>query len=194
MENRKQKYINCIFVVLLITVFAYFILGELFLAPDELDDHYVCMEYSGEWERVWPDGRREPITIPAKCKADRKEVVVAETKLPPTIGEGLYLCFRSAKQDMKFYIDGELRQEYSNRENRLFGRMSAAAYVFLEIKESDVQKVLRVETCTDSSYSGIFYTVYYGNPIGVWNYFFKQLGLELTVAFVTLILSMIEMV
>lgn len=194
MENKKQKYINLIFTILLFTVFAYFILGEMFLPPDALDDNYFCVEYSGEWERVLPDGSREPVTMPGKCKADRNEVVVVETKLPASMEEGRYLCFRSVKQDMQFFIDGELRQEYSNRENRLFGRMSAAAYVFLEIGAEDAGRVLRVETCTDSSYSGVFYTVYYGNPMGVWKYFFKQLGLELIVAFVTLILSIIAIV
>lgn len=59
MENKKQKYINVIFAILLFTVFAYFILGELFLPSDELDDHYLCIEYSGEWERVWSD--RSPL-------------------------------------------------------------------------------------------------------------------------------------
>lgn len=191
---KSQKIINVIFGILLVVVAAYFILGELFLPSDELDEGYVCTEYSGEWERVTVAGTREPVSMPGKCKADRKEVVVVETKLPELIENDRYLCFRSAKQDMKFYIDGELRQEYSTMENGLFGRMSAAAYVFLNIDASDAGKVLRVETQTDSSYSGIFYTVYYGNPMGVWKYFFKQFGLELVVAFVTLLLSVIAII
>lgn len=194
MENKKQRYINVIFTILLFTVFAYFILGEAFLPPDELDKDYLCTEYRGEWKRVRSDGSREPVAMPGKCKADRNEVVVVETKLPASIEQGRYLCFRSVKQDMQFYIDGELRKEYSNKDNRLFGRMSAAAYVFLEIGEEDAGRVLRLETCTDSSYSGVFYTVYYGNLMGVWSHFFKQFGLELIVAFVTLILSVIAII
>jgi len=188
---KRQKFINLIFAVLVLAVFCYFIIGEWFLPADELGDAYICTEYSGKWERISADGTREPIGIPGKCEADRNEIVVVETKLPETIEQGRYLCFRSAKQDMRFYIDGELRQEYSTRKGRLFGRMSAAAYVFLEVGGEDAGKVLRIETQTDSSYSGIFFTVYYGNPMGVWNYFFKRLGLELVVAFVTLILSII---
>lgn len=192
MENKK--HISSICAALLVTVFAYFILGEIFLPPDELDNNYLCTEYTGSWERILSDGTREPVKMPGKCEADRNEVVVVETKLPETIEEGRYLCFRSAKQDMQFYIDGELRQEYSNRENRLFGRMSAVAYVFVEITGEDAGKNLRVETQTDSSYSGIFYTVYYGNHMGVWNHFFKQFGLELIVSFVTLTLSIIAII
>lgn len=194
MGNKIQKYITYICAASLIIVFAYFIFGEIFLSPDELENNYFCTEYTGEWERVRSDGSRESVTIPGKCEADRNEVVVVETKLPESIEEGRYLCFRSAKQDIRFYIDGELRQEYSNRGNRLFGRMSAVAYVFVEINGEDAGKTLRVETRTDSSYSGIFYTVYYGNQMGVWNHFFKQFGLELIVAFVTLILSILAII
>ena len=117
MENKKQKYINCIFAILLFTVFAYFVFGEILLPADRLNHNYLCTEYTGEWERVMPDGTREPVSMPGKCKAARNETVVVETKLPEAIEEGRYLCFRSAKQDMKFYIDGKLRQEYSNKEH-----------------------------------------------------------------------------
>lgn len=194
MENRIEKYIKRICAILFVAVFAYFILGELFLAADKLDRAYFCAEYSGEWERVMPDGKRQPVRLPGKCEAKRNEPVVVESILPETVEDGRFLCFRSVKQDMKFYIDGKLRHEYSNKENRLFGRMSAAAYVFLEVSGQDAGKTLRVETQTDSSYSGVFYTVYYGNVMGIWNYFFKQYGLELVVAFITLILSVVAII
>lgn len=172
----------------------YFLLGELFLPANKLNQYSECSEYQGEWERIMPDGTRETVTMPGKCVAARNETVVVETILPENMEDGRYLCFRSAKQDMRFFVDGQFRREYSTKEERLFGRMSAAAYIFLEINEEDAGKTLRVELCTDSSYSGVFYTVYYGNPMGVWEYFFKQLGLELIVAFVTLMLSIIAII
>lgn len=190
----RQKIINVIFTVLILVVAAYFVFGELFLPSDNLDQSYVCTEYMGQWERIMSTGERVPISVPGKCKAARNEVVVVEVKLPETIEHDRYLCFRSGKQDMKFYVDGKLRQEYSTKENRLFGRMSAVAYIFLDIDEEDAGKTLRLETQTDSPYSGLFYTVYYGNHMGVWKHFFKQIGLELVVAFVTLMLSVIAIV
>lgn len=190
----KQKIINLIFAVFLIFVGTYFLLGEILLPPDKLDHDNVCKEYTAEWERITPDGKRETVTMPGRCIAQRNEIVIVETKLPDDIENGRYLCFRSAKQDMKFYVDGELRKEYSTKDSRLFGRMSAAAYVFVEISEDDAQKTLRAEFSTDSSYSGVFYNVYYGNYVGIWKFFFKQFGLELVVAFVTLILSIIAII
>lgn len=191
---RTQKAINHIFAILVFVISCYFILGEWFLPSDKMDDPYVCAEYAGEWERIKPDGTEEPVEIPGRCDADRNEIVIVETILPEDIESGLYLCFRSAKQDMRFYVDGALRKEYSTRETRLFGRMSAAAYIFLEIEEDDAGKSLRVEARTDSSYTGLFYPVYYGNPMGIWDHFFQQYGLELIVAFITLILSIIAII
>ncbi|MCM1159808.1 MAG: response regulator [Roseburia sp.] len=191
---KRQKLINITFALLFLVVFCYFILGEWLLPADKQDNAYICTEYSGQWERITASGMREPAEMPGRCEAARNEIVVVETTLPENVGQGRCLCFRSAKQDMRFYIDGQLRQEYSTRERRLFGRVSAAVYVFLELKEEDAGKVLRVETQTDSSYSGIFYTVYYGNPMGIWKHFFKQLGVELVVAFVMLLLSVIAII
>ena len=80
MEKKRQKCINWICTILLFTVFAYFIFGELFLPSDGLGHNYLCTEYTGEWERVKADGTREPVSMPGKCKADRNEVVAVETK------------------------------------------------------------------------------------------------------------------
>lgn len=190
----KQKAINVIFAILIVIVGTYFVLGELLLPSDQLDQESACARYMGTWERITGEGTREPITIPGKCEADRDEMVVVETILPNEIESGRYLCFRSAKQDMRFYIDGQLKKEYSTKASRLFGRMSAAAYLFVPIDQQDAGKTLRVEMQTDSAYTGIFYTVYYGNPMGVWKYFFRQMGLELIVAFVVLILSIIAII
>ena len=190
----RQKAINLIFAVLLVIVGLYFAFGEIFLPSERLDRESVCSRYTGEWVRVLEGRRKESVAIPGKCKADRNETVVVETVLPMDIESGRYLCFRSAKQDMKFYVDGQIRKEYSTKESRLFGRLSAVAYVFVNIREGDAGKTLRVEMSTDSSYTGVLYTVYYGNPMGMWKYLFKQTGLELIVAFVTLILSMIALI
>ena len=194
MNTKRQNVINLIFTVLIFVVAAYFILGELILPADNLDYAYVCTEYTGEWERITEEGTREPIEVPGKYEAARNEVVIVETTLPEMIEQNRYLCFRSGKQHMRFYIDGELRQEYSTDGTRLFGDLSAVAYVFLEIDGEDAGKTLRVETQTDSSYSGVFYTVYYGNPMGVWSRLFEQFGLELVVAFITFILSVLVII
>lgn len=82
------------------------------MPSDQLDKETICVKYTGKWERITDEGTREPITMPGKCKADRDELVVVETVLTDKIDNDCYLCFCSAKRDMKFYVDGQLKKEY----------------------------------------------------------------------------------
>lgn len=139
-------------------------------------------------------GGRISQKIPGHCDAKKNETIIVETKLPLDISEDMYLCFRSAKQDMEIYVDGQLRQNYSTEDTRLFGKVSAAAYVFLQVRQEDAGKILRLKTQTDSSYSGIFYSVYVGNRMEIWRSYFRQYGMELLIAILVLILSVISIV
>lgn len=187
-----MKYIKRIFAFLIVLILGYFVLGEIFLESDVADGEYRCEEFSGEWFWVQEDGSKVAIEIPGKYQIERNEMMTVETALPEEIPHNSYLCFRSAKQEMNLYVDGVLRREYSTKGTRMFGKISAVAYIFLELTPEDAGKTLTLEVQTDSSYSGIFYTVYYGNRIGVWNYFFSQYGVEVIVAFFALILGLVS--
>lgn len=191
MEQQKENWIARISFLFIVLVFAGFIVGEIRFPSDQPKMQNSCKTYMGKWERVWPDGKRAQVNIPGRCEAERNEVVTLQTVLPEKIKAGQYLCFRSAKQDMRFFVDGKLRQQYSTKENRMFGKTSAAIYVFVEIREGDAGRTMRVETQTDSSYTGMYYEVYIGTPLGVWNKLFKTFGMELIVAFITLVLSIV---
>lgn len=189
-----MKLIKRIFTVLIILLLGYFILGELFLEADAVQGDFRCEEFSGEWFLVHADGSQTPIQIPGKYKLNRNERMTVETTLPDRIPHNSYLCFRSAKQEMNIYIDGVLRQTYSTKDTRLFGRVSAVAYIFLELQPADEGKLLSLSVQTDSSYSGMFYTVYLGDRLGIWYHFFSQYGVEIIVAFFALILGIISIV
>ena len=176
----------------MVLILAYFVLGELFLEHDISEGEYRCEEFSGEWNLVKEDGTKSPIDIPGKYEVERNEKITVETILPTNIPHNSYLCFRSAKQEMNIYVDGVLRKEYTTKDTRLFGKISAVAYVFLELTPDDEGKVLTLETQTDSSYSGIFYTVYFGNRIGIWSSFLESHGAELIVALMALALGVIS--
>lgn len=193
-EGRGINVIKWLFALMFISVGLYFVLGELFLSPDVPDNGYRCKEFTADWTWVKQDGTRIPIEVPGRCDAKRNESITIETTLPENLEKNTYLCFRSSKQEMQIYVGDSLRQQYSTKGTRLFGRTSAAAYVFLELDPSDGGKTLTLKTKTDSSYSGIFYTVYYGDKMGIWHFLFKQYGSELVVAFLTLILGIISIV
>ena len=187
----KIDILKWIFTFMVIGVGAYFVLGELCLPVDTLNKDYVCEVYQGEWEVVRQDGTRQPIDLPGKCQAQNNEVVTIETILPDSIEKGNYICYRSSKQDVKCYVDGVLREEYTTRDTRLFGKTSPVTYVFVQVNEKDAGKVLAIETQTDSSFSGIFYEVYYGNRIGIWKNFISKSGGELIFALFTLLIGIV---
>lgn len=193
-EQDWMKAIKWIFAVFVVGVFLCFLLGETVLPADAPGRDYHFEEFVAQWEWVKPDGTRIPVDIPGKCDVKRNEVVAIETTLPEDLESNTSICFRSSKQDMQIFVDGVLRQSYSTKETRISGKASAVAYVFLDIMPEDAGKTIRVETCTDSSYSGIFYAIYQGNRMGIWHHFFTQYGAELVIAFVTLLLGIISIV
>ena len=193
-EKTKKRLLNGIFIFFLVVVLGYFALGELLLPADDWGDSDNFQVYTGEWNCVHESGRIEKIKLPTKCKARRGEVLKLQTVLPAKIEDDSYLCYRSAKQDLKFYVDGELRQEYSTKKTRLFGRDSAVAYIFLKLQDSDAGKLLEIDTRADSSYSGIFYTVYIGGMMDIWEFYFSKYGAELLVAMLLIALSIITII
>ncbi len=186
-----MKWIKWIFALMLTGVLLYLILGQFILPTDAPRNEKRCEEFVTDWIQVKKDGSREKVEIPGKCDVEKNEVAVIETKLPSEIKNDTYLCFRSGRQDMKLYVDNILREEYSTESTRLFGQNSAAAYIFLGLTPEDASKVLRVESQTNSAYSGIFYTIYQGTQMGIWYHFFNLYGTELIVAFLTMVLGII---
>ena len=194
LKNREvlNKIIGYLFVAFLSMALLYTIVGVIAFPEDNLGSDESMQEYAGEWYIVEEDGKRAPFTVPGRAEVKKGETVTLETILPKdAFAEGTYLCFRSGKQDMRFYIDDELRLTYDTKETRVFGNYSAVAYVFLKVSPKDAGKTLRFESTTASSYSGIVYTVYQGSTLSVWKHYFSLYGSELIVALVVLILSII---
>ena len=148
-----------------------------------------CQIFVGDWERIMPDGSRVPVEVPGEVSAKRKEEVVIETVLPNDIKLGTSLCMRSSQQDMKMYIDGDLRQYYTTRDTRLFGRNSMSVFVFVEVYPDDSGKTLQIRTMSDSVYTGHLNELYVGREMVIWDYFMSLYGLEMVVGLCTMVLG-----
>lgn len=181
-----MKYIKGAFIILTCLVFGYFIAGQLLLPEDVLDDRNVCYVLDTDWYQVEEDGTRSQIEVPGKCAED----VVLETSLPDTLDAYITsICFRG--EDLKAYVDGELRQEYTTENTRWFGHKSPESYVMIPVSAKDAGKTLRIEMQTDT---GILYQVYMGSSLGVWLHILDLYKGELTVAVLTLILGMLTLI
>ena len=183
------KIVKFIFMLCVIGVLLYWILGEIFMPAENRVEDSAFYPFSDGWVWIKDDGTREEIQIPGKCPAERNELIVVENTLPENVDDNLYLCIRSSKQEMNVYIDNALRYTYSTSETRLFGKVSAVAWVFIELNSEDAGKIIRIEEQTDSSYSGVFHDIFYGEKWDVWLYFWEIYGVELLISIFMMILS-----
>ena len=193
-ENKGIRIFKIIFVLLAVGVCLYLILGEIYFPAENQNETFGYKDFSTGWEWVQEDGTRQPANLPGKNAVERNEIMVIENTLPAYLEDNIYMCFRSSKQEMKIYIDGELREEYSTKDTRPFGRVSAVAFVYAHLNNEDAGKTIRVEISTDSSYTGVLHEVFYGEMLDIWKYLFEKGGVELIIAMFVLVLGLASIV
>lgn len=193
-RNKGITISKVIFVLLAVGVCLYLFFGEIFLSAENQNKSFGCKDFSEGWKLVLEDGSKVDAIIPGKNPVERNENMVIENILPADLEDNLYMCFRNSKQEMKIYIDGELRQEYSTKDTRPFGRVSAVAYVYVHLTSDDAGKTIRVELCTDTSYTGVLHEVIYGEMIDLFDYLFEKGGAELIIAMFVLILGLASII
>lgn len=193
-ESKITLVLKRIFLVFVCVICLYFILGQVFLAGEQEIGNGEYRTFSDGWIWVKEDGTREKIEIPGKCDVARNELVVVKNVLPEDVRDNIFLCIYSSKQEMKIYIDGELRQQYTTEDTRPFGKVSAIAWVFVELTSEDAGKEIRMEMQTDSSYTGAFQAIHYGDRWEIWTHLFEEDGGELVVGLLMLVLGILSVV
>ena len=193
-ENKGITISKIIFVLLAVGVCLYLICGEMYFPAENQNKTFGYKDFSIGWEWVKEDGTKIPAELPGKNEVERNQVMVIENTLPEYLEDNLYMCFRSSKQEMKIYVDGELRQEYSTKDTRPFGRVSAVAFVYAHLNSDDAGKIIRVECSTDSSYTGVLHEIFYGEMLDIWKYLFEKGGVELIIAMFVLVLGISSIV
>lgn len=189
----SSTVIQRIFSILLFIILLYFVIGEVFVEEGSMYRDETCQVFTGDWERIMPDDSRVAVDVPGRVPAKRNEPVIIETTLPGGLESGTCLCIRSSQQDVKIYIDGKLRQYYTTKDTRMFGRNSMSAFVFVEVCPEDSYKTLQIHTLSDSVYSGYLNELFVGREIVIWDYFLKLYGFETFTALCTMILGIAVM-
>ncbi|MBP3568279.1 MAG: response regulator [Lachnospiraceae bacterium] len=191
-ENLIGKVLNGMFIVMLFCVILFLVIGELIMPEENPTGIGKSRLLEAQWERVFPDGSREKIVLPATCDAMRGETVRIETTLTEN-QQDTWMCMRASQQDMYVYVGGELRMEYCTRDSRLFGRDSVSAFVFFEIKDEDAGKVLSIETISRCEYSGFLNEIYVGEKLDIVYTLLEQCAVVLMVSLCMLVLSTITL-
>ncbi|MCR5403944.1 MAG: response regulator [Butyrivibrio sp.] len=179
-----MKYIKTALSVMIVTVFAYIVIGEFVFPANVPRDGFICeMLPSDNWEIIMEDGSRKPFTLPGRVQED----VVLQTTLPASFDKKVtVLCFRG--MDMRVFIGDELRGKLVTEDYAIFGDRSAECYLMVPLYQEDAGKCLRI----DYEYnSGFVYEVYYGTWLGIWAHLFSQYGAELFVGIIIMSLGLI---
>ena len=187
-KNRIMDILQWILGFMLVAVIAFFILGELLLPTLNDSDYEKGQEFKADWVRIMPDGTRVPVTVPGEYEAEWNELVIIEAILPDNL-QNTWMCIRSSQHDLHIYVGGELRKEYSDKETRLFGKNSADAYVFFRMYEEDAGEILRIESISNSNYSGYLNSVYMGDKTEIWQMYFDMYLPGMLIAVFMLFLS-----
>ncbi len=188
-KNLWMKILQYIANVFAFCSILYFLFGELLIPGENLNETSNCTTFNQGWEQVYADGSRHPITVPGQCDVEQAETLVVERKLPRNL-EDTWMCIRSSQQDLMIYVGEELRTEYSTKDTRNFGKNSVSLYVFFEIQEGDAGKTLRIESTSDSPYSGYINDIYMGDRSDIWKQF---LGMYLPGTLVSLFMLLLSL-
>ena len=187
-EERLEKICKIIFWIMLLSVLLFLGIGEIVMPRENPTESGKCVLFEADWERVFSDGTRNPVEIPGQCAAERGEAVRLETTLPEDV-ENIWFCMRASQQDMRVYLDQELRKEYTTKETRFHGKNSASTYVFFEVTKEDAGKVLAIEVISDSEYAGFLNEIYVGDKFDIVCTLIKQCSVVIIVSIYMFILS-----
>ena len=190
MANKLLSIVKWVLLLVLIVTLGYGIYGQIYLANERTEDMSFCQPLDTKWYRVRADGKREEIILPSNVRIEDAKVDVIETVLYDEIATGACVSIISSKQDVNVYIDGELRETYSTKDTRLFGKTSVGRYIFVELDDADAGKTLRIEMSSDSKYLGTVKQVYYGDKLGIWLSYVKANIASIVIPFISLFIAL----
>ena len=188
-KNLGMTVIQLFLAVCMVFSFLFLIFGEIFMEPENESEDSTFAVFQADWVQVMPDGSEEAVTIPGNCQAEYGEWITIKTRLPEHLGNS-HFCIRSMQQDIRVFVDGELRKEYSTLDTQPFGTTSTMTYVFFPVYEQDAGKEIRIETMSDSFYSGYISEIYTGEEADITAHFYGQYAPSAIVAALMLLISL----
>lgn len=177
------------FIIACTFVTIFFICGQIIL-PDERDEISQNFKaFDDNWEYVMFDNTTMPIDVPDHIDAAPGKTVTIQNTLPDNLEGVSCITFRSMWQDVEIYVGNELRTRYSTENSRFFGQNSTVRYVFADIYKEDAGKPVRIETTSDTSYSGTIRDIYLGDTTSMWTSVMKEYGHIAVLSFTLMIIS-----
>ncbi len=142
---------------------------------------FDAIKYNEGWTLYQKDVKTE-IVLPTEITCEKGEVIRLENTLPLYVSDGMRIFVRSAMQEARIYVDGELRESYVSDTLGHVGKYIPSAYVVVDLKEQDAGKTIGVELTVRNI--GILNEVVIGYGNNAW---FSILGRNILVTIATII-------
>ena len=180
-------------IILLALSLLYFVIGEITSKKEAFFKVGNSNNYNDGWEMLLEDGSKTPIKVPGSYNVKRGGLFIVEKQISEDF-QGAYLCTRSSQQDIKVYVDGVLRKDYTTKNTRRFGKNSVSVFIFIELLPEDAGKTLRMELVSNSTYSGYINEIYCGDREQIWTGIVKSYLPVTLMALFMLILSIMVVI
>ncbi len=165
MDKKNQILLKIFYVLIFVTMVTFFAALK-FLPVEDITSYDDFEVLNANWYYINPDHTKTPVELPTRIESEFGKNIVFECELPK-VEDNKTLVFRASKQNMHIYITDEQRGTYEIGSNNFFNDNNESAYVYVPIKTEDSHQILRVDTQSDSRYSGIMKNVYYGSELDV---------------------------
>lgn len=194
MRERFSKEISIytgILSTFVLIILLFLINGEITLPRESRGLDEECVVLDTDWFFIGADGERTQIYPPTKVNVPRGEWMEIECVLPNLPDSEQMLFLRSSQQDMNVLIDGDLRESYTTKRTRPFGKASLSTNVFVDLLESDSGKTVTVQLMSPNEYSGTVNDVHIGTYTGILRCMIRQYGVALITAVLLLALGIV---
>jgi signal transduction histidine kinase/CheY-like chemotaxis protein len=120
------------------------------------------LEANTGWERVYPDGHREAVTLP--CSFDdvkAGEEIVFESTVPENITDKYCFSTRSDRMNMRIMVGDEVRFAFNQKFTYFYWTNVVSRYVYASVTREDIGKPIRVIGVAVSDIPRTFPYAYY---------------------------------
>ena len=168
MTNKKSsKIAYIVFCILVLFVFISFALGRVKSEADYSFDDDIIYDWSEDWE-VSSGVTIDAVTsLPVLVDVDKGVTVILKKTLPKKIKKYNCIMIESKRQDISVYVDGVLRESYTDKGTRKIGNSSPSAIVIAPLYSTDILGDVKILVSSKTSYTGDIGRVYLGNDMSI---------------------------
>lgn len=168
MESKKYPKISYIIFCAFVTI----MLVAFFFARSKSDADYsfnddIIYDWSEDWEVSSGTSINAVTSLPVLVDVDKGVTVILKKTLPEKIKKYNCIMIESKRQDISIYIDGVLRQSYSDKGTRKIGNSSPSAVVIAPLYSTDVLGDVKILISSKTNYSGDIGRIYLGNDMSI---------------------------